>query len=352
MPDVFDVLTPPPPLSSLACATPQVYGTAEAHAHLLLHASAAARLSGSLSAAAFRLTQVSSLAHSFTLPRIAIRAQWEHAQLLWAEGNMGQHSAHGVALAAATVLVGRATATAGDMRDPAGGGPSSLLDRWVLAQACRVSASWALGKGRCSWAEAETLHLRAIELCGNESIGTEERCEAHSAFASWLESGHRTASLQRGTSATEQRTAQLYAMTTREAGATQARHGALQYHATLCAATSAAETAVQQQRLQILRAHIDRHESDGARQDSAQLALAVKSLRQHAACALAGDSHDHSAVFAIVAVWLDYGARLGEAQQEVAWPRRRLLITPTTPPLRHEPAIYDVHSHLPALSAR
>ena len=54
--------------------------------------------------------------------------------------------------------------------------------------------------------------------------------------------------------------------------------------------------------------------------------LAASALRQHAACARTGEDHDHTSLFAMVGLWLEYGGELPEAEAELcSLPTHKLL---------------------------
>ena len=292
----------------------------EALSRLLTHAAGSARAGGSTAAAASLVAEAASLPATAST---AMHVQWEQAQLLWQLGGQGQPCARAMALATASQLAERAAA----LVDAVGIGGVSAHERVALAQACRVYAAWGVAEGQCGWEQAVALHERALAMCGESTAAmAEERCETYAAYAAWLEAEHRASTQQRGVSPDDMRSSQLYELARKELEAAHLKLDALPPAPRPAGSRDASQAEALQRRMALLRSHIEAYEQSKSRQRESQLALAANALRQHALCARSGDSHDHSSLFAIVGLWLEYGGRLSEAAQQLAsLPTHKLL---------------------------
>ena len=286
----------------------------------LLHAASIARESGGGSVAGRLLAEAASLPST---PAIATCVRWEYAQLLWDEGSRGQPCARAQALQMASHLAQRAT----------GPSPVSAHERAALVQACRVSASWGITEGQCGWEGASALYERALRTCGEDVAGADgvcERCDTHAAFAAWLEAEHRAAHHQ-AASPDELRSAQLYELAQKELHAATEQQREMQTPLRGRGSRGgdsrdSGESGALQKRIALLQSHIEMYEQHEARRHDADLLLASRALRQHAECARSGDAHDHTSLFSIVGLWLEYGGRLSEAKAELSSiPTRKLL---------------------------
>ena len=70
-------------------------------------------------------------------------------------------------------------------------------------------------------------------------------------------------------------------------------------------------------KIALLRSHVEKHDQQDERRRENRLHLAETALRQHAACARSGRAHDHTSLFAIVGLWLEYGGGLTAAKDEL-----------------------------------
>ena len=352
-------------------------------AHLLLHSAATARQSGCAAAAVGLAAEAQALPESSRATVTAIA--WEHAQLLWHEGSNGQPCARSMARDAAMELAkcaaslhaassaGGAATTSGTASGTVSGGSgdgwlrgTSDHERRTLAQACRRCAGWSVAEGMCNWDQAAALYELALSVCepapstaqagggggggtsasgsgagadagsgagagagageSRRAYGIEERCNTHAAYAAWLESEHRLALQQSGRTPEEMRGEQLYRLAERELATTNDQLAALP-PPPRAAGSAAARTAESlQRRLALLRGHVETHQQARARRRECHRVLAASALRQHAACARTGDAHDHTSLFAMVGLWLEYGGELPEAEAELcSLPSHKLL---------------------------
>ena len=346
---------------------------------LLLHSASTARLCGAPSVAGALLAEAAAVpAASASLSgALGTCTQWEYAQLLWQQGDRHVPDARSIALNVAAALAERAvelacTASVAGGGPDGGGGNASLHERMALAQACRRAAEWGVVEGRHGASHAAELYERALATCGEGAGVSEERCHAHAAYASWLDTEHRQAAQRHAESPDELRAAQLYELAKDELRAAQEQADAAERAA--AAPAAAAPTAAAQppsrrasrgstptaaspsattpaevasaaaltRRIALLRSHVQGYEQAVARRRDAQLGLAVAALRQHAACARCGDEHDHAALFGLVGLWLEYQGAMPEAQAELpSLPTHKLLplihqlacqLGPTSPP--------------------
>ena len=250
--------------------------------------------------------------------------------MLWEEGGRGQPCARARALEVASELT-RMAASVNNTNGGMNGGAHNAHERAALVQSCRLSAAWGVAEGRCSWKDATDLYDLALKTCGGSNGGTGggleeevgELCDTHAAYAAWLDAEHRAATHLSDNSPDELRRAQLYESAQRELQA------ATDEVANLPPKQSKATKELQEglkKKIALLRSHVEKHDQQDERRRENRLHLAETALRQHAACARSGRAHDHTSLFAIVGLWLEYGGGLTAAKDELlSIPTHKLL---------------------------
>ena len=320
-------------------------GTA-AQAEHALRAAVSARRADALGWAAAALARGAALPAAGEL--LNCRARWAEARVLWREGasaigggGLGDGGFGGggfggggyapplartAAIEIASSLVAQLESAGSGGGGGAGGASGGVAAALLLAEVHRVGGQWLAAERRpdeevrrrfdAAVALCETHHDAAIATAASTAGGVaatsllavaHERCEAHHAYAAWLEARHRAVEQERLTPH-EQRVERLTVAT---AAALAAGGGGL------AADAKAADAA---------RLRLGMLEERRRRRDGERVRLAAAALRQHAAAARCAASHDHAAIFAMVGLWFNLGAQLSEAEDELcSLPTHKLL---------------------------
>ncbi|KAL1503192.1 hypothetical protein AB1Y20_011250 [Prymnesium parvum] len=258
-------------LLRLACPPGLVHG--------LLHIAGSARRAERLPFSASFI----AMADQVTSSELCFKVQWERAQLWHMEGLRGNHSARREAFKAANMLITKCAA-------------KNLLPASELAHICWQTATWLASEPGADSDQLRQLFEKASILCNG--VPSAEASEMHHAFAVWLESQHR-ASLHH-----QRSPAELCQQ--------QASDDAERELKRLYGHTSSSDSG----RISTLREIIDRQKQKVKLHRERTLELASLALRQHAACACKGGSHDQESLFGMVGLWLQYQCQQDHLQAE------------------------------------